>query len=938
MSSHAQSTRRLWAATLLAAACAIGAASPVRAQPAEPAEPSPAPAPAPAPETVRIERLPAPDAEQPGDAQPGAAQPGDKLDTPAPVRALLDASFNTPDEARALRLRFGRPTAEDLAGPERLAARAHIALLGGAPKHPSLSDPATPAPLRAQALLALGRAPEALALLENLPPAEQATIAHARLRVQALLLAGRTEQALALGVPAANAVLGGRVQPAELVDGVHLIAELLRVMGPQTAGLPAGADHQRLMALLGQARAADPLDWRVPLAEAQLLHDKDNFAQAQAAAIEALNLNPACAPAWLLMGQMAVGGFDFDAAERLAGRLDRAAQVADAGVDALTHDQAPASAQGDIVRARALLRQDGADVAKALIEKHLALAPGTPDLLAVLAACQAGLFDFDALARALDAYERAFPGPPGAGAAHLAGEVLADQRQYEQSARTLERAMRLAPRWGQPATALGLVLVQAGQDERAQEALTVATGLDPFNVRASNSLKLLRELAKYERIESEHFVVRALPGVDALLAREMLPVLERAHADVSGTAPGALRHTMRARTTIELHPSHARFAVRIAGMPRLHTIAASTGPVIAMEAPRDGPGHSGAYDWARVIQHEYVHTVGLERTGNRMPHWFTEAQAVYLERRPRDHATVQLLAATVHEGDLFDLDEISIAFTRPKRPQDRALAYAQGHWMYQFIVETFGPEAPLKLMDEFARGVRQREAIGTVLARTPQAFMDEFASWARGQLVAWGEALPAGTPDLAQVLSEAAGQPVTPDDATAEHIERALQAHPGRADVLELAVRRAIEATGGQLGNEHVALLTQYAEARPHDPLPHRHLARYWLGPGADAAKAVAHLTWLDAREEREPAYAAHAAALVARAGELDEGARLAERAVQIAPYSAQQRELAATIAVQRKDWPTARRHLVFLGALEPDNTRHRQRLDALTRLESAGN
>jgi hypothetical protein len=72
--------------------------------------------------------------------------------------------------------------------------------------------------------------------------------------------------------------------------------------------------------------------------------------------------------------------------------------------------------------------------------------------------------------------------------------------------------------------------LQAGRDREAREALEEAAKLDPFNVRAGNSLKLLNDLAAYAIIEGEHFNIRYKPGIDEVLAREMMPVLDAIHA------------------------------------------------------------------------------------------------------------------------------------------------------------------------------------------------------------------------------------------------------------------------------------------------------------------------------------------------------------------------------------------------------------------------
>lgn len=839
---------------------------------------------------VKIDRPATPPADAPpADAAPAATEPkplaGTILGTLSPVaRAALDAPFNTPAEARALRLKLGVPSLDDLQDPR---TRAAAAIIRGLPADASLSDPAADPLDRAEAALMRGDFQSALTTL-----ADASTPRAQRIRIDALELAGRIDDArtaaAALGKQLAERTL---TTSSDIVEGVRATATYIRLTGPLAEG---GIDFQALIARLAEARALDPLDAAVPLAEGELLLEKDNFAQAREALNNCLNLQPTNARAWFLGGTMAVASFDFDTAEKMATRLDAIAGFEAPDVQP-PEDLAPRSSLAAIVRARALLRQDSPAAARELLETHLAAAPSDPLLLETIAQVTAADYDIPALDRVLDAFETKFP--RNIAAALRAGQTLADLRQYAQAARVLERAAALSPHDAAPVTELGLLEVQSGRDDRALAALQKATTLDPFNVRAANSLKLLTTLATATRVESDHFVVRARPGLDARLAREMLPILEEIHAAVTGTANGGLRYQPPFKTLIDLTENHASFAVRITGMSRIHTIAASTGPVIAMEAPRSGAGHTGPYDWARVVRHEYVHTVGLTKTGNRLPHWFTEAQAVYLERAPRDWNTVQLLAQTVDNEELFDFTEINIAFTRPKRPQDRALAYAQGHWMYQFMVEKFGDDAPLKLMDLYAQGIREEEAFTRVLQIGRDEFLSQFKPWARAQLTSWG------------MLSET-------------------------IDAQEKSIRVALEASANKVTPELVPQLEAYALARPVDPLPHRMLARYYLG--TDDAKALPHLRWLDERSDKESTYAAQIAAILTRQGDLAAATISAERAVRMSPYDASNREIAAAIAVQRRDFATARRHVEFLAELEPSREQHKLRLQAIDRLMSA--
>src|SRR5690606_33070558 len=108
--------------------------------------------------------------------------------------------------------------------------------------------------------------------------------------------------------------------------------------------------------------------------------------------------------------------------------------------------------------------------------------------------------------------DRLSPGSPDA--LYEIGRALAEGRQYERAADFLRRAAARAPFRAEPVAELGLMGLQSGHDQEAAEILRTAATLDPFNRRVTNSLRLVEELAGYERVESEHFIVRYKPGPD----------------------------------------------------------------------------------------------------------------------------------------------------------------------------------------------------------------------------------------------------------------------------------------------------------------------------------------------------------------------------------------------------------------------------------------
>lgn len=840
------------------------------------------------------------------------------------IAARIEAPYLGDEERRDLRIEHGLWTEEDLDTPAR---RARAAVIAGAYGADLFGEPGVNPHDAGEALLGRGEPGRALTLLDGLD-----SLRAARLRSEALIDLGRFAEADAAIDPVVDRMLRERVEDAgELGEGVRALMLRAMLRGSARAG---GGDFRTLTRILETGRdELDRLSWRVRLAEAMLLADKHNPQQAGEAIAEVLGLNPRCAPAMRLLGEIAIDGFAFDDAERMAATLENLS--ASFGVPSL---------DAGLVRARARLRQRDPAGAGEIIAPLRAAYPDSRALLAMEAAIASAAFDEDRAEGLLARFDALAPGSPAA--LFEVGRTLSDARQYDEAIRTLGEATARAPAWSRPWIELGLVLIQAGRDGEARSVLEKAVALDPFNARATNSLELVRGLEAFRTVESEHFIVRYRDGVDTILAGEMLGVLERIHARVTADPeriPGGIGHEPAHKTLIELMPSHRWFSVRITGMTQVHTMAAATGPVIAMESPQEGPGFSvGPFDWPRVIQHEYAHTVTLSRTRNRIPHWFTEAAAVFVEDGPRDERSWRLLARAFDTGTLFDLDAINIAFVRPEKASDRAQAYAQGHWMYQFIIERWGPSAPVRLMDRYAAGEREGSAFEAELGLDKGAFFEAFHAWAREDLRRVGLALPEDVPTIPEMLAADRRESETEILADSAFIARWRERHPDHPQLAELEASILIEALGDlppeRLDERTVAALERFAALVPIAEQPHRLLARHHLA-GEDPARAIPHLAFLDAREQHSPVYALELARRASAIGAWDEAHRSAERAASIAPFDPSVREFAARVALKvaldgdRDRFADAERHVVALTVIEPMVAAHTTRLERLREL-----
>lgn len=811
----------------------------------------------------------------------------DKLSLSATVRRAIKDELLTESERNELRLFHGQY--EDLPdswkeGPRHALARWDLL-------HPALAAEAeqTPALIRAEAAVRRGDLRAALELLEGLETPKAVLM-----RGRALAGMGHFDRAVEVLTPLREMAQRGELTGAEaMTAGAEAVAELARL-----EGRPA-RDYQFVMNLLSRAQqVVDRLHWPAITAQARLLAAKDNPQEAAEALQEALRLNPNASEAWYLLGRLALDTFNFDAAWAIIFKL---------------RDLQQHHLLADILETELYLKQKDPRTAERSLLPALVRHPNHRRLMACAIAVSALKFDkgaTDAAMAQFDAVAGQHPLGP-----YVAGKYLSAGRQYEAAEAMLRRAIERQPNWPQPLIELGLLLNQAGKNEQALAVLRAAADLDPFNKRAANVLKLHERLAEYHELETEHFVIRYGDPLDAVLARDMAPELERIHGEIAAT----YREQPARKTQIEILSDKRWFAVRITGMPWIWTIGAATGPIVAMTPPREGSHQSGPFDWDRVIRHEYTHTITLSATSNRIPHWFTEACAVSQEPGPRRYETCQLLAKSLKNDDLFDLDEINWAFVRPKEPSDRSLAYAQSRWMYQYITEEYGHEAILKMLELAGEGVAESRLIPEATGQSPEAFLEAFKEWAGERVASWGLAPDPPSEQIVEKVRDGEADP-------RQRVKELLPSYPDHPDLLRLAAQVALEEGEDERAR---TLLLRYADARPVDPWTDEKLAELAIENG-EPAKAIPHLEQLDRLDQSTGEHAERLMKLHRRLNRLDEAQHAAKRALFRRPYDPQLREAAATIALQREEPETALHHVRALTLIEPDRAIHFTRLAAL--------
>ena len=596
--------------------------------------------------------------------------------------------------------------------------------------------------------------------------------------------------------------------------------------------------HQQILTLFVKAYdVKDRAYWPAHVAAAEFFINHDNKKEAETELKAALAANPQDAHAWRLMANLALDSFNFDGADRSI-----------AAVRAVDPD----SLVADVLEARSLLHQRRPKDADAPLRRVLKRQPNHIEALGLRAAAYAlQLKEGDANA-ALAQVEKV--DPDNATAYFEVAEQLGALRQYPRAIEKYKTAIERAPWWTAARNGLGLLYTQSGDEDEARAAIEEARKLDPFNVSTTNYLRLLDDMDRFARKETEHFVVMYDAEQDPIIPEYFAEYLESIHADVSAD----FRHEPKVKTLIEVFPSHDAFSVRTTGSPWIGTVGASTGRVIALCTPRVGENTLGTYNWAQVLRHEYTHTVTLSATDNRIAHWMTEGLAVLEEKGPLRWDWVPMLYRAVKTNELFAMDDLTWAFVRPKKPHHRTLAYAQSFWVCKYIQETFGHDALLKMLDEFKAGGLQEDVFPKVLGKSLSEFHRDFLVWTQKQVAAWG-------------YDEETSKKYTALKTKAENLTKSRQY------------------------DDAVKAWQEVRVIRPVDSLPHQRLAGLFLTM-KKYPEAIEHLDALHQAELKDNRYAKRIARLYRDTQDWPKAKQYGIQAVWIDPYDVSAHELLAEL------------------------------------------
>ncbi|HEY3787813.1 MAG TPA: tetratricopeptide repeat protein, partial [Urbifossiella sp.] len=445
----------------------------------------------------------------------------------------------------------------------------------------------------------------------------------------------------------------------------------------------------------------DPDCWEAENLAGRMLLDKHNRPDALDAFDKALKIDPKAVEALLGKGLAAFDTLDLKDAERYA---DQALKVNPKHPEALRLKADVLIAGGDLPGAERLL-----SIAKLINPRDEAT-------LARLAACFHLMQKPEAVAKLAQEAE-AFDSKPAVFYHDLAA-TIESRKQYAKAEEYFRKAAELRPMLPDSQAGLGMLLMRTGREPEARTTFEAALKADPFNVRVSNSLRVLKHLDGYQTIETPHYVLKYDAKTDKILAAFLADYLEQTHAELKKQ----FAYEPPGKVLIEVFSTREMFSGRTIALPSLPDAAAGacSGRVISFPSPVAEGGRP--YNWARVVRHEQTHAFNLLQTDYRVPHWLTEGLAVRSEGGDRPQSWMAVLRERHAAGNLLDLDNITLAFVRPRREDDWPCAYCQALLYVEYTTKTHGESAIAKLLEAYRVGGDTATVLHRALGVDKKAF------------------------------------------------------------------------------------------------------------------------------------------------------------------------------------------------------------------------
>lgn len=554
------------------------------------------------------------------------------------------------------------------------------------------------APLRAEALAAIGKTKEAIDAVrevENEPAAHRARLVLGELLIQS----GKRVEA---GVPlrALFDAYENDTITSNDAEGLTLVGRAAHLLRSYRNANNVYNEAEKA----GGKKRVETLLWR-----ADLFLEKYDPGHAGQVVTEAAKLAPK--DPWV---HVALARVKLDSSMDFAAAESEIRQALD-----INPNLAPAY----FVRAGLALRDLDIAAADAAADRGLKTNPSDLELLSMKAAIRFLADDqpgFDAVKKKVFAQN-----PEFSTFYQIVGEFAEWEHRYEDIVRMMREAVQIDPGDARAYATLGLNLIRSGDDKGGLDALQKAWEKDKFNVRVYNTLNLFEKeiVSDYVTVQGQTFKIRYHKDEKDILERYTPRMLEEAWASMVKR----YGFTPKTPVSIELYADPQHFSIRTSGLPNVGIQGVCFGQTLAAMSPS-----AGEFNWGNVLWHELAHVFAIQQSKNHVPRWFTEGLSEYetIIRRPEwQREEDPALFAAWKGGRIPAVDGFNRAFTHVDSVEDVTMAYFAASQIVVFMAQEFGFQKVVAMLPRWSAGQRTPEVVQGALGITPEELDRRFRAW-----------------------------------------------------------------------------------------------------------------------------------------------------------------------------------------------------------------
>lgn len=292
---------------------------------------------------------------------------------------------------------------------------------------------------------------------------------------------------------------------------------------------------------------------------------------------------------------------------------------------------------------------------------------------------------------------------------HVIGLKLSLKYRFQEGAEAQRRALAFDENYLPASRQLAQDLLRLGETREGWELVQRVHQQDGYDITTFNLTTLRDEMAKFQTLSNEFFIVRMSAHEAELYGDRVMRLLTRAKETLCTKYELELERP----TTVEIFPNQKDFAVRTFGMPgNPGYLGVCFGSVITANSPASQAANSS--NWEAVLWHEFCHVVTLNATRNRMPRWLSEGISVYeeLQANPTWGQSMNLTYRDmILDGQLTPVGELSSAFMAPETPMHLQFAYYQSSLVVEYIIEQHGLSALKLILRDLRAGKSMNQAI-----------------------------------------------------------------------------------------------------------------------------------------------------------------------------------------------------------------------------------